>query len=257
MNPILAPESATRPRATKATTVSGPARSRADDIFFAAMSLVILGTVFLGFAPHYYLAGGFHAPLPSVIVHIHAAVFSAWIMLFTAQTTLISSGRVNWHKRVGIFGAVLACLMVVLGVLVTIDSVRRRFTPPGLDSPRFLALDLLEISVFAFLVASGLRVRRDGAAHKRLILLSTVALLGAAISRWAMTFPILLKFPAITGLVVDGLLLSIMIFDLLTRRRIHRVTLWGSLLIFLIIPVAFGLLGSSLFWQRFTEWVQR
>jgi hypothetical protein len=257
MNPILAPESATKPPAIKATTVSGPARSRADDIFFLAMSLVILGTVFLGFAPRYYLAGGFHAPLPSVVVHIHAAVFSAWILLFVVQTTLVSSGRVGWHKRLGIFGGALACLMVVLGVLVTIDSTRRRFTPPGLDSPRFLAVDLIEISVFAFLVAWGLRVRRDGAAHKRLILLSTIALLGAAISRWALTFPVLLKFPPITVLVVDEFLLSIVIFDLLTHRRVHRVTLWGSLIIFFIVPVAFGLLGPSLFWQRFTEWVQQ
>ena len=72
---------------------------RFDHIFFSAMAAILLGTVFLGFARSYYLAGVFHAPLPSLIVHIHGAAFTCWILLFVAQTSLVLAGRVDLHRR--------------------------------------------------------------------------------------------------------------------------------------------------------------
>ena len=77
------------------------------------MALLILGTVFLGFAHSYYLAGIFRAPLPSLIVHINGAVFSCWILLFITQICLVSAGRVDIHRRLGLVGFLLACLLVV------------------------------------------------------------------------------------------------------------------------------------------------
>src|ERR1700719_4551859 len=88
-----------------------------DHVFFSGMAVLLLGSVFVGFAPSYYLAGMFHAPLPSLIVHLHGAAFSCWILLLVTQTSLVSAGRVDIHRRLGIAGFLLACLMVVLGVL--------------------------------------------------------------------------------------------------------------------------------------------
>jgi hypothetical protein len=48
---------------------------RFDHVFFSSTALLMLATVFVGFAPSYYLAGVFKAPLPSTIIHIHGAVF--------------------------------------------------------------------------------------------------------------------------------------------------------------------------------------
>jgi hypothetical protein len=79
------------------------------------MAVLILATVFAGFAPSYYFAGIFRAPLPSRIIHVHGAVFSCWILLLITQTSLVSAGRVDVHRRLGIAGFVLACLMVVVG----------------------------------------------------------------------------------------------------------------------------------------------
>jgi hypothetical protein len=59
----------------KASTVR-PGR-RYDHYFFSGMALLMLATVFQGFARSYYLAGVFHAPLPSLIIHVHGAAFSA------------------------------------------------------------------------------------------------------------------------------------------------------------------------------------
>ncbi len=240
-----------------AIIVSQPAvklRRHTDDYFFAGMSLLVLGTVFLGFARSYFLAGTVHAHLPSAIVHVHAVIFSSWILLLVAQTTLVSIGRVGWHKKLGILGAVLACLMVIFGILAAIDSSRRHFVPPGVDSPTILAIQATELSVFAFLVAWGIRARHDGAAHKRLMMLATISLLGPAVGRWPFAF--IHQFPPSTGFVIDAFLLSVIAFDLLTCWKIHRATVWGSLTIFFMAPAMFAL-GRTPFWVHLTEWVQR
>jgi hypothetical protein len=77
---------------------------RYDHPFFTTMALVMMATVFVGFAHTYYLAGLFRAPLPSPIIHIHGAVFSCWILLLVVQTSLVSSGRVDIHRRLGLAG---------------------------------------------------------------------------------------------------------------------------------------------------------
>jgi len=69
-----------------------------------------------------YLAGVFRAPLPNLLVHIHGAVFSLWILLLIAQTSFIARGRVDVHRRMGLFGFGLACLMVILGLMTATDS---------------------------------------------------------------------------------------------------------------------------------------
>ena len=62
-----------------------------DRQFFLAMILLQIAVVVIGFGPTYYLAGGPRAPLPSVVVHIHAAVFTTWMLLVFVETGLVSA----------------------------------------------------------------------------------------------------------------------------------------------------------------------
>jgi hypothetical protein len=71
------------------------ADARHEHIFFSGMAILILGTVALGFGRTYYLAGLFRAPLPSWVIHVHGAVFSAWILLLIVQTSFVSVGRIH------------------------------------------------------------------------------------------------------------------------------------------------------------------
>jgi hypothetical protein len=102
------------------------------------MALGMLATVFAGFARTYYLAGVFQAPLPSLIIHLHGAAFSCWILLLVTQTSLVAAGRVDVHRRLGMAGFLLASLMVMLGVLAATDSLMREAGPAGRASPIFL-----------------------------------------------------------------------------------------------------------------------
>lgn len=234
------------------TATVRPLRKHADDYFFAVMALLILGIVFIGFAHTYYLAGVFHAKLPSPLVHIHGALFSCWILLLIAQITLVSAGRVNWHKRLGIFGMILAGSMVLVGFATLIAVVRRHAVfAMGLDT--LFAGDVLQLSTFAALIFWAFRARRDAPAHKRVVILATVALLGPALARWPFAFVFSSDF-VFFG-ILDLIPILLIAFDLWSLRKIHRVTILGTLLL-LVMQFSMRPIGHSALWHQFTLWVQ-
>lgn len=102
-----------------------------DRQFFFVMTILLLAVVVIGFAPTYYLAGVFRAPLPSPMVHVHGAVFSSWMLLLLVQTGLISARRVSWHRNLGVAGFLLACVMVVVAMLTAADLAFRLKAVPN------------------------------------------------------------------------------------------------------------------------------
>jgi hypothetical protein len=220
---------------TGARTANLPGR-RFDHVFFTSMALVMLVTVFVGFAHTYYLAGLFRAPLPSRIIHIHGAVFSCWILLLVAQTSLVSAGRVDIHRRLGLAGFFLGCLMIVLGVVAATDAV-------GLTDILLFALPLY----FAF------RTRLDPPAHKRFVYIATIALLTPAIAR--LPFAFVYRKSPVVALVADTFLLVLVGYDLWSTRRIHRATLWAGSFLILVLQIRFPV-GKTAAWHAFAAWVQ-
>lgn len=228
-----------------------PPGRRFDHLFFSSMALLMLAAVFVGFAPTYYLAGVFHAPLPSLIIHLHGAAFSAWILVLVTQTSLVSAGRVDIHRRLGIAGFLLACLMVVLGVLAATDALVRGAGPVGRDAQFFYIIPLTDILVFATLIFFAFRFRSNPAMHKRLILVATIALMIAAIARW----PFIVHHNILTAALLSYIfLLLMMAYDFWSTRKIHRATLWaGAFLIFIQqvrIPI-----GRTVVWHQFASWI--
>src|SRR3954451_4841999 len=104
---------------------------RLDNLFFSGMAAVVLGVVFVGFAHTYYMAGVLHAPLPNLLIHIHAVVFSLWIVMFLVQISLVCAGRTDVHRRLGLLGFGLACLVVLLGLMASADRLERHAEPGG------------------------------------------------------------------------------------------------------------------------------
>lgn len=246
--------------ATAAAHPSNPAKlgtslpgRRFDHLFFTAMALLIMATVFVGFAHTYYLAGLFHAPLPSLIIHMHGAAFSCWILLLVTQTSLVSAGRVDIHRRLGIAGFLLACLMAILGVLAATDSLVREAGPAGGDPKFFYIIPLTDMLIFATLVLFAFRARSNPPAHKRLILVATIALMIAAIARWP--FVIVQGKAPMAALFSYIFLLILVAYDLWSTRKVHRATLWaGAFLIFvqqIRIPI-----GRTAAWHALASCVQ-
>lgn len=226
---------------------------RYDHFFFAAMALLMSFTVFVGFAKTYFLAGVFQAPLPSFIIHLHGAVFTAWMVLLITQTCLVSAGRVDIHRRLGIAGFFLACLMVVLGVLAATDSLVREAGPAGRDVKFFYIIPLSQIVIFVTLVFFAFRNRSNSPAHKRLIIVATVALMTAAIARWP--FMLVHRKAPVAELVSYIFLLLIVAYDLWSLRRIHPATLWGGLFLVFVQRISLPI-GKTALWHTFATWVQ-
>jgi hypothetical protein len=219
----------------------------AEHLFFSGMSALIALVVFVGFSRTYYLAGLFGAkPLAAPIVHVHGAVFTSWIVLLLAQTSLVGTGHTRIHRRLGLLGLGLAPLMVLLGVAVAIEMLNRMSRVPGVDAPLIFAVALSEIGGFAVPVFFGFRWRRQSALHKRLIIIGTIAMTTAGFGRWPLA--LLLHKPLPAMLCAFALLLLVVAFDLKTTRRIHRATLLGGAWVVLIELAAF-VVGHTAIWH--------
>jgi uncharacterized membrane protein YozB (DUF420 family) len=156
-----------------------------DRFFFPGMGLLMGVAVFVGFARTYYLARVFRDPLPNLLIHVHGAVFSSWILLLIAQTFLVAVGRADLHRRLGLLGFGLACLMVILGLMAATDELVRKTGPgkKGLSARTFYVVPVSDILVFAILIYFGFRQRFNPSAHKRFMLIATVMILDAALAR--------------------------------------------------------------------------
>ena len=62
-----------------------------------------------------------------LIVHFHAVAFVGWLTFFTVQVGLIRTARADIHRRLGILGAGLAAIMVVLGPATAFHVDAARF----------------------------------------------------------------------------------------------------------------------------------
>jgi hypothetical protein len=127
---------------------------------------------------------------------------------------------------------------------------RRSGLPPPLV---FLAVPMFDLLVFAALVGTGLYLRRTPAAHKRLMLLSIIAVLTAAIAR--LPYVLALGPPAFFGLT-DLLILVAMIYDRKTRGRVHPALLWGGLFLVASQPLRLVVSGTDA-WLALATWLTR
>ena len=228
-------------------------RRRRERMFYLAMTFAIVITVFAGFAPTYYLRPAFTSMPLIPLLHFHGLVFTSWIVLLVIQTTLVARKRTDIHRRLGIAGFILATLMVVVGVTTALIRAKHGAAPlPDIPPAAFLVVPLGDMLVFAILIAAGFYFRRQPDAHKRLMLLSTIALLAAAVARLPLE---IMKAgpPAFFGLT-DLFILPIVVYDLITLRRIHRATLLGGLLIIASQPLRLMLAGTQP-WLSFANWL--
>jgi hypothetical protein len=226
---------------------------RAERIFFCLLATMIFATVLLGFAKTYFLAGVFAAKLPNVLVHVHGALFTAWVLLLATQIALVSVGRLHWHRHIGVLGMFLAPLMVIVGFATLIEMIRRPGIPPLPIVQIIAAVDILTLSIFAVLTFWAFLARRDAATHKRLMLLATITILGPAVARWPFGF-VNSTFGFLV--VLDCFIALLVTYDLWTRRSLHRASVWGILLTIgwqtTFLPIA-----KSARMNKAVIWVQR
>ena len=144
-------------------------------------------------------------------------------------------------------------IMVVVGTMTAIIRAKQGAAPPGGPPPLvFLAIPLFDMLVFSSLVSAGFYFRRRADVHKRLMVLATISLLAAAIAR--LPFGILKAGPPAFFGLTDLFIVACVLYDLITRGRLHRATVWGGLFIILSQPLRLMISGTSA-WMAFATWL--
>jgi hypothetical protein len=220
--------------------------ARHERFFHTGMAIAFLLTAVIGFGPTYFFKPVHVSPPLSPLLHLHGIVFSAWLVLLIVQSGLVRADRVDLHKRLGIFGAVLAVLMTILGLYVAIAGARRGANADGMVPLAFMIFPFGQTLLFAGFVGLGLWKRRQPEIHRRLILLGTICLLTPAISRMVDKRSLLAMFLTLVFVVVA------MLHDWKTRRRVHPIYIWGGAIILISGPLR-AALGNSAAWQSFAR----
>jgi hypothetical protein len=221
-----------------ATLVSATARPsrRFERGFYLGISVLFLALVGWTFARTYYLRPFFDAsPLP-LLLHVHGVVMTGWVVLLLVQSTFIATRRVQWHRRLGVFGSVWAALVVILGSVTTLHAAAREVRAHSAFAAGqvvITSLDLIQMLFFAGFVGAAVWLRRRPDCHKRLMLLTVACMLPDALARLPVTC-------MTNGLMLGGLYGSVAVFvglDTIRHRRLHPAFGWGGLGLLVVFTV--------------------
>jgi FtsH-binding integral membrane protein len=222
----------------------------AEKYFYFAMSLLIAAVVIYGFSntiDHRLI----HAnPRPPMLLWVHAALFSSWVAFYILQSTLVRIRKVKIHRTLGWVGAALGTSMVAVGPWVAV--VMARFDTIQLHRPNrdaFLLVPLTDILAFAIFFGLAIVWRKNPERHRRLMLIGTCVLTGAAFGRMPLMHSALHFYGGIDGLILLGASR-----DLLVSRRIHTVYLIAiPLLVAAQTAVAQIFIHRAAFWIRISH----
>jgi len=231
---------------------------------FVSVAVMMIATSIAGFVPAILNPGPRRGPI-SPLAAIHGIIFFAWLLLFLIQSLLIQSGRVVWHRRLGVATACVLALMVPLGYQTTIAMVRRGYDLSGdqlvglpgnnlsLDAQTASAFNLIALVWFTLLAVIGLCFRRRPAIHKRLMLLATIQLMTASVAHLLGHAGALKPGPIIGSF--SPFLLAAVARDWLVDKRVHPLTAALAVISVALLPVEAGLIGPSAPWHRLLSWL--
>ena len=229
----------------------------ANPYFYTALIAFATLVVFVGFAPSFYLRGYFQAPpLPTLWV-MHGVAFSAWMVLVLTQSLLVRAGQVQVHRRLGIAGAVLAGVMLVLGVQIARvaaaqGTIGLRAHLPPLE---FLIIPLGQVLMFAGLTTAALLLRRRPDMHRRLMIVATIQLVAPAVVRASESL-LHIASPAMAIVVLSLMVAACIVYDKMTRGRVHPVFAVLAPLTILTFPLRL-LISHTATWHSIAGWLVR
>ena len=216
--------------------------------YFLAAAVVLTLLVLWAFSFEY--RDLIHPGQFTLLVQVHGLVMFTWVGLFLTQVALIVWHRPLWHRRLGVIGIGVAAMVVALGVPTAITASRLGgdHLPPGATAAGFLADALTQLAAFALLAGSGLALRRRPDFHKRLMLLSNLPPLIAAIVRLVNFLHLGVGATPLRNL----LLLAFIGIDALRTRRLHPALVAGAVCLIGADVADSALIGTTV-WAGFVR----
>jgi hypothetical protein len=198
--------------------------------FFGVMAWVFCAIAVAGFAPSYQAAyhgtARFHW-----FVHVHGAIMAAWFGVFLIQTMLVKNRALRLHRQMGLYSVGLGILVwlsmgvVSYRVLIGYPAHVHRLNEIVWE---LAWVQLSAMNLFGVFFAWAILRRNNPALHKRLLYLSMVVLLQAALGRMSWLPWTGADHPLTFFMYLDLLLVPLVGYDLATLKSIHKITLIGS-----------------------------
>ena len=248
--------------------LSGTPRAHVIDrwiyVFMAVWFLLI---VLSGFIPDSLgkiaaVNSGQRPPFP-LVMHIHAVLMGSFLLLLSAQTVLVATGRSDIHRRLGLVAMVLAPALVIAGFILAPTNFHAVWNAAQSGSPvlreamaarvpRLENILLVQIRIgilFPLFLAIGLRARgRDGGFHKRMMILATAIPLPAAIDRMSWLPTTLPDSPLSSDLYVLLAVAPMLAWDFIRNGAVHRAY-WIWIPIYLAASVLVNVLWDTPLWH--------
>jgi hypothetical protein len=165
----------------------------------------------------------------------------------------VAAHRTDLHRRVGWVGGGPGVAVLATSTAVTLNFVPQRVAL-GVDIEARIAVfsvvvwtNFAALLAFTLFLSTAIALRRHPEGHKRLMLLASISLVQPALAR------IFLRWPGFVGLenimwsLVSQLLLvlALGLYDLVSRKRVHPVTLLGGSFFMGAMLVSLFLIATS------------
>jgi hypothetical protein len=223
-----------------------PATRSESNVLYRNMAILFILSIVIGFSNsiRQRLASG-DAGLRTAVM-FHGVLFLSWFIIFLVQSLLVAKNRIRLHRRIGYFSVIVASAICLDGPCIALEGVRRGVL--GADGIAFMAVMIGDVVGFAVFITLGMICRRKARTHKRFMLLGTLSLLPPAITRW----PLISGVQPAVGVVMMAFLAIAPISDLVAKRKVSAVSLWGGLALLASVPLRIGI-SHTAFWQEFVK----
>jgi len=254
----------------KPDLLSGTPRAHAIDRWiFVFMAAWFIGIVLAGFIPDSLMKvemvrTGERPPFP-IVLHMHAVVMGAFLLLLLTQTWLMATGRKALHMQLGFAGMVLAAAVVVVGfVLVPTMYHQLWYAAQAAVTPEAQAktqeglriwdnITLLQIRIgilFPLFIAIGLKARgREAGLHKRMMILATAIPLPAGIDRIPWLPHTMPGNPLSVDLYTLLAISPMFVWDVVRNGRVHRAY-WIWIAVYVPCAIAVHALWNTAWWRE-------
>jgi len=180
--------------------------------YFFGLSITILIMSVVAFSDNLFT--DIHQPSNSnPMMIIHGLIMFSWTIVLIIQSNHIRKLNIQQHKRLGIVGFVIACLMLLsINYLAYIG-------PDFADLPFFGKANRIFVPAFAVMLVFAYLKRHNKVIHPYLIFAGVLLCLE----------PVLSRFCGNLGLSPDvyaapiwlGLWLTLFVYDIVSRRKLH------------------------------------
>jgi len=236
-------------------------------IYVLVAALLIVVTL-AGFVPDSQMKmaaveAGQRPPFP-LVLHLHAILMGAFLMLLLAQTALIATGSTAQHQKLGLASLVIAPALVIVGFILAPTMYHQLHDglaiAPAAARPQieqtlkaFDNILLLQLRVgilFPVLLAIGLLARKDQPGlHKRMMILSIAPAMPAAFDRITWIWTTAPASPLSADVYILLAIAPLFLWDVIRNRSIHRAY-WIFAGLSLPVAVAIHLLWDTPGWHQ-------